>query len=940
MLRRRNSWSFPLAFTILSCAQAWCQTPGSIKHHAILILVVDQPGRPFAHDMLEGIEESTRDAIGVTVFVEFNGATALETPEVAEQRLQLRATRYAGQPIEIIVAIGDRVLPDAEKLRDALFPSAKLIFAVASPRLIPPGIRQGTGFDVDVSPFPALRLALSLLPQTSKIVAVGGISKTDEFLRKAFADAAGKLSATREITFLAGLSLPEVREQAAHFPSNSIIVLTTSMVDRSGRATSVVDQARELSQTAKIPLVEGTDLALGSGALGGDLVSMRLTGVEMGKRILHILNTGEAPTGVVVEPAPRRKAVDWRELKRFGIPESLVPRGFEILYRTPTVWEEHHGAILAVLGGLILQALMISFLLTERRRRSATQARMRLQLGLETMVAKASADLSAATYEELPAQLSNISAGLPSDLAIERVSVWIYETEEHGYVPIHWWPTSTGPESSGTFHQRFPHLYGELLAGKTVDGVDLEKLLPGFAPDIAELRNDGIQSFLAIPLRSREDPIGAFVLGTCNHRANWDAEVIATLQVLAEILAQGISRWTAEERARRIEEQSRAMLASLPGFVLMIDGAGQILRQNNRLELHERDLPASLARARAGENLLELWRADGEAGNHLTQAIEKVIAGHESSLVLEYRYEATLGTRWMEVRAERLCEDKPGGVQPGAVVSLTDTTARKKTEGENAENRQTAWHLNRVAALGELTASLAHEINQPLAAILNSAEAAATLLGRVSPDITEAMEAIQDIIHDDKRAGDVIGKIRSMLKRGQDGVQAVDLNATIRETLRLVASEARLRHVALRHVEKSGLPAVVADPTQLQQVILNLITNAIEAVEVMPGDRHVEIRTLCTGGNEMEVLEVQDSGQGIAPHLESTIFEPFYTTKPQGLGFGLSICRSIVDSFGGRIAVECPPSGGAVFRVFLRTFAIASEPPARAVRVGGGVAKF
>ena len=108
--------------------------------------------------------------------------------------------------------------------------------------------------------------------------------------------------------------------------------------------------------------------------------------------------------------------------------------------------------------------------------------------------------------------------------------------------------------------------------------------------------------------------------------------------------------------------------------------------------------------------------------------------------------------------------------------------------------------LNRVAALGELTASLAHEINQPLAAILNSAEAAAVLLNRPSPDIAETMEAIRDIIEDDKRAGAVINKMRSMLKRGHEGMQAVDLNATVSETLRLVANEARLRHVILRHV--------------------------------------------------------------------------------------------------------------------------------------------
>ena len=194
------------------------------------------------------------------------------------------------------------------------------------------------------------------------------------------------------------------------------------------------------------------------------------------------------------------------------------------------------------------------------------------------------------------------------------------------------------------------------------------------------------------------------------------------------------------------------------------------------------------------------------------------------------------------------------------------------------------------------------------------------LLSRSSPDIAEAMEAIRDIIQDDKRAGTVINKMRSLLKRRHEGMQAVDLNATVSETLRLVANEARLRHVILRHVATPDLHSVAADPTQLQQVILNLITNGIEAAGTMTGNRHVEIRTSPRTQDGMQVLEVRDNGPGITAEKLDTIFEPFYTSKREGLGLGLSICRSIVDSFGGRITVDRPLQGQAAFRLFLRTF--------------------
>jgi PAS domain S-box-containing protein len=665
--------------------------------------------------------------------------------------------------------------------------------------------------------------------------------------------------------------------------------------------------------------VEGTDLSVGYGSLGGDLAAFQLTGEEIGKRIRRTLDTGQAPAGVTVDSAPRRRVLDWRQMKRFGISESRVPRGFQVLYKPPSLLEQHRDAFLTLIGGLLLQAILISVLLTERRRRAETREKMRRQLNLETIVSKASADLSAVTRDLLPARLQVISEGLSRCIGIEKVSVWMHVPEAHDYLPVHWWPESRTPINREGIALRFPYLLGELLAARTVSVSCLDELPSAAAPDAAELRALGFLSVLIIPLNQGEVPIGALVLGTYDHVAKWDSETTSTLQLLADILAQAISRSMSEERVRRSEEQNRAMLASLPGFVLMIDGGGQILRQNNRMELVEAELPTALAGARVGQNLLELWWEDGEA-DYVAQALEEAASGHRKSLVMEHRYETGDGARWVEVHAESLSEE-----QCGAVVSVTDITERKKNESENAQNRQTAWHLNRVAALGELTASLAHEVNQPLAAILSSGEAAFALLNRPSPDVAETLEAVRDIIEDAKRAGAVIHRIRTMLRRGRERTQAVDLDATVNETLRLVYNEARLRHVILRHLATPDLPPIVADATQLQQVILNLITNGMEAAETMPGHREVEIRAFRGGADGMQFLEVRDNGPGIPAGMKTAIFEPFYTSKREGLGLGLSICRSIVESFGGRITVENPPGGGALFLVMLRTSASAYE---------------
>ncbi|WP_437627224.1 hybrid sensor histidine kinase/response regulator [Sorangium sp. So ce1151] len=226
-------------------------------------------------------------------------------------------------------------------------------------------------------------------------------------------------------------------------------------------------------------------------------------------------------------------------------------------------------------------------------------------------------------------------------------------------------------------------------------------------------------------------------------------------------------------------------------------------------------------------------------------------------------------------------------------------------------------HLNRVSAMSELAASLAHELSQPLAAILSNAQAAERLLAHAPPDIAEARAALADIMADDRRAGQVIQRMRAMLRKGELSVAALDLDALIREVVRLMTSAALLAGTTVRIELAPGLPRVRGDGIQLQQVLLNLLVNALDAVARRPPEaRLVVVRTRRADGGQVE-LSVADSGEGIPPADLERVFEPFFTSKPQGLGVGLAISRSIVEAHGGRLWAEHSPGEGATFRCAL-----------------------
>ena len=246
-----------------------------------------------------------------------------------------------------------------------------------------------------------------------------------------------------------------------------------------------------------------------------------------------------------------------------------------------------------------------------------------------------------------------------------------------------------------------------------------------------------------------------------------------------------------------------------------------------------------------------------------------------------------------------------------------DITERKRASEALREAQMQLAHANRVATMGQLTASVAHEVSQPVAAARNNASAAFNFLDRTPPDLTEVREALSCIVNDTDRARDIIDRIRDHIKKAPPRKHRFDLNEAINEVIVLARSEVVKNGVAVQTRLAEGLSAVKADRVQVQQVVLNLVLNAVDAMSsVNEGPRELFISTEQSQAGGV-LVSVCDTGPGIDPEHIERVFDAFYTTKSSGVGMGLSICRSIIDAHGGRLWADANEPRGAVFQFTL-----------------------
>jgi signal transduction histidine kinase/integral membrane sensor domain MASE1 len=411
------------------------------------------------------------------------------------------------------------------------------------------------------------------------------------------------------------------------------------------------------------------------------------------------------------------------------------------------------------------------------------------------------------------------------------------------------------------------------------------------------------------------DVLGDLTFGRRVKNGVWPEPLVQRLRLAAEVFANALARKRSEDALRASELMKSAILGSLPSQVAVLDRTGRIIAVNESWTRFARHGMARDADVGVGSCYLDVCRrAAARGADHAADAlagIQAVLDGSRAGFTLEYACGAP-AERWIATTVVPL--SRPDG---GAVVSHTDVTERKRVEIDAQRSRQELSHFTRVSTMGELAASLAHELSQPLTGILTNAQAARRFLEMQAPDLDELRSILSDIVDDDRRASEVIQRLRELLRKGEPTFAPVDLHRLIRDVVRLVSSDAVIRNVSLTLDLGVGSPIVRGDRVQLQQVVLNLLVNGLDAVaECAEDERTVAVRAGNTDVHTVHVW-VEDAGAGLRPGTEALVFEPFYTTKPAGMGMGLAIARSIVEAHGGLIWAVNNPTRGAAFHVAL-----------------------
>ncbi len=374
------------------------------------------------------------------------------------------------------------------------------------------------------------------------------------------------------------------------------------------------------------------------------------------------------------------------------------------------------------------------------------------------------------------------------------------------------------------------------------------------------------------------------------------------------LLMDVTERRRAERALRDSEEKLRLIVENMSELVLKLDGErrivfaspsylayfgrteAEVLGRIVDIQIHDEDWPA-VAAARAS------------------------VAVPPYAMTVEHRVMTPGGWRWLAWSARGIVD--AAGQLTAIVATARDITARRRAEEQARQHLQSLAHVSRVSSMGEMASAIAHEINQPLTAIANYTYAAIRMLRSGAASQAETLEVMQRVGAEAERAGEVVRRMRSFVRGDEGQLQAVEANFLVNEVVRLAAADARQNGVELDTRLDVGLPVVLADSIQIQQVLLNLVRNAIEAI-VAGGaeERRVQLATRAAGEDRIEIA-VADTGPGLAGDDLDKVFEPFYTTKPEGIGIGLSLSRSIVDAHGGRLWATANAGRGVTFRLTL-----------------------
>lgn len=715
--------------------------PGTHAAAPRRVLVVHSFGREFA----------PFDTMSST----FRTELARQSPEPLEfSEVAIETARFAGatndqplvdyvralqvtRPLDLMIAVAEPATHFFVRNRAALFPEtpliahvdhrqARLVETCANTTLVPVIVRLPV----------LLENILELLPRTTNVAWILGASPFERMWADQCRRELDGYSGRVTVHYLNDLTLDQMREYVSALPGDSAVLYAMLAIDAAGVPHEQEQALARLRAASAAPVFGVFESQLGHGIVGGSLLSLEQAGRQAAGVALQLLRGERVAAPVEASSESNRRSYDGRELDRWRIDEARLPPGSDVRFRSPSLWQEHRGPILAAAAVILAQVITIAALLANRARRRRSETGLR----------------------ESEARMN---------LAVEAANLGLW---------------------------------------------------------------------------------------------SWD---FASDEIWATAKCRELFGFLAHER------------------VTFADFAARV---------HADDRPA------------------------MERAVRRAL---EASVPYDTEYRACLPDgrlRWIAARGVAAREEGGGGRRMLGVC--IDLTGKKRAEEESERQRSELAHVARVSTMGALAASLAHELNQPLGAILSNAEAAELLLDHQPLPLADLREILADIRRDDERAGEVIRKMRALLRRRELERQPLDLNAVVGEVLRLVAADAALRKTTVNTDLAPSLPAILGDRVHLQQVLLNLVLNGFEAMGASGTDeRRLAVRTRPTAGG-IEV-SVTDSGPGIRPEIQARLFEPFFTTKTDGMGMGLSIARTIVEAHQGTIGVRSHPSGGATFHFIL-----------------------
>jgi PAS domain S-box-containing protein len=787
--------------------------------------------------------------------------------EMQEALVEYLQKRHQKWRPDLVVPIGSPAGVFVAQNRDRLFADTPIVYCGLDRRRLPPdALEKNAAFVGESFDLPGLvEDILQIAPETQNITVVLGGSALERYwadvLRREYEPFAKDI----HFTWVSDLSFDQMLEEVRNQPPHSFILLVLLLRDATGVTHNADEALRRMHGITNAPINGIFQHQLGMGIVGGRLYQAELEGVEAARLAVRILR-GESASSMppkIIAPLPPQ--YDWRELRRWGIDEKRLPPDSTVLFRTPTFWEQHRVWILLGASVCLVQALLISGLLANLLRRRRAER----------------------SLAESEVRFRTAADGAP-------VMIWM-----------------SGPDKLCTFfNQAWLDFTGRAMS---------EELGRGWAEGVhPDDREQCLETY-----RSAFEAHESFVIH-CRLRRH-DGEY-------RRVSANGVPRFDPQkkfggyigacvdvtdllekERALHVIEARVTLAAEAARLgVWELDTATNALWVSDKArELFQFGDETPLRYASFQERVHPEDRASRDTV--VKRAIE-TLGGYE----IEYRALLPDGTlRWIAARG-RCLNDEPG--KPPRLLGVSmDVTERKQAQelfqlaAEEARQRREQLNLlSRVSLLGEMTASLAHELSQPLSAIMSNANAAIRFIDDASADPDTLREIMVDVVAAARRASNTVGDVRNAIKNGSAIRGRINLNDVVTSVTHMVQPDAAIHGCDLQTVLAKNLPAIEGDPNQMQQVLINLVSNAFDAMSAtVQARREVEISTEDREG--IVRVAVRDFGTGILHEARERLFEQFFTTKEQGLGMGLAIVRSIIEAHQGRIEVENAEGGGARF---------------------------